>query len=114
MIQHQIIDRLKDCESPDSVISVLREQAQAFHNFRGEDGKLMVWLKRTVDVLHTLSTSDVFSEGIGLVCVDSIHWTTPPEYLFSLAIPTSKSNRRWNRYTSRSMCPNWLYSSESF
>jgi fungal STAND N-terminal Goodbye domain len=73
LIQHQIIDRLKDCESPDSVINVLREQAQAFRNFRGEDGKLMVWLKRTVNVLHTLSTSDVLSEGIGLVRVDSIN-----------------------------------------
>jgi hypothetical protein len=73
LIQHQIIDQLKDCESPDSVINVLREQAQAFRTFRGDDGKLMIWLKRTVDVLHTLSTSGVLGEGFGLVCFDSIH-----------------------------------------
>ena len=29
---------------------------------------IWIWLKRTVDVLHTLSTS-VLGEGIGLVCV---------------------------------------------
>jgi hypothetical protein len=75
LIQHQIIDRLKDCESPDSVIEVLREQAQAFRNFRGDDDKLMIWLKRTVDVLHTLSTSGVLGEGIGLVCKYSFHLT---------------------------------------
>jgi hypothetical protein len=75
LIQHQIIDRLKDCESPDSVIEVLREQAEAFGNFRGDDGKVMIWLKRTVDVLHTISTSGVLSEGIGLVCIYSFHLT---------------------------------------
>ena len=75
LIRHQIIDRLKDCESPDSVIDVLREQAQAFRNFRGDDGKLMIWLKRTVVVLHTLSTSGVLGESIGLVRIYSFHLT---------------------------------------
>ena len=67
--QHQIIDKLGNCESADTVINVLQDQAQAFRDFRGDDGKLMTWLKRTVDVLYTLSTSGVLGEGIGLVCV---------------------------------------------
>ena len=71
LVQHQIIDRLMNCESADSVIDVLQEQAQAFRNFRGDDGKLMTWLKRTVNALYTLSTSGVLGEGIGLVCVYS-------------------------------------------
>jgi hypothetical protein len=69
LVQHQIVDKLVNCESADSVIDVLQEQAQAFRNFRGDDGKLMTWLKRTVNVLYTLSTSGVLGEGIGLVCV---------------------------------------------
>jgi hypothetical protein len=73
LIQHQIVDRLKNCESPESVMDALQEQAQAFRNFRGDDGKLMVWLKRTVGVLHSLSTSGVLGEDIGLVRVYSIH-----------------------------------------
>ena len=71
LTQHQIIDKLVNCESADSVIDVLQEQAQAFRNFRGDDGKLMTWLKRTVNVLYTLSTSGVLGEGIGLVCLNS-------------------------------------------
>ena len=71
LVQHQVIDRLTNCESADSVIDVLQEQAQAFRNFRGDDGKLMTWLKRTVTALFTLSTSGVLGEGIGLVCVYS-------------------------------------------
>jgi hypothetical protein len=45
--------------NPDSVIDVLQEEAQAFRNFRGDNGKLMTWLKRTVNVLHILSTSSI-------------------------------------------------------
>jgi hypothetical protein len=67
LLQHQIIDKLVNCESADSIIDVLQGQAQAFRNFRGGDGKLMTWLKRTVNVLHILSTSSILGEGIGLV-----------------------------------------------
>jgi hypothetical protein len=78
LVQHQIIDKLVNCQSADSVFHVLQEQAQAFRNFRRDDGKLMTWLKRTVNVLYTLSTSAVLGEGVGLVCV----------YLFPLACTT--------------------------
>ena len=77
LLQHQIDDKLVNCESADSVIDVLREQAQAFRSFRGADGKLMTWLKRTVNILHSLSTSDVISGAISSVCVNSSrHWRT--------------------------------------
>ena len=72
LVQHQIIDKLVNCESADSVIDVLQEQAQAFRNFRGDDGKLMTWLKRTVNALYILSSSGVLGEGIGLVRVYSL------------------------------------------
>ena len=73
LIQHQIIRKLVNCQSAESVIHVLQEQAQAFRNFRGDDGKIMTWLKRTVNVLYTLSTSSVLSAGIGLVSIYSCH-----------------------------------------
>jgi hypothetical protein len=75
LAQHQIINELKNCESADSVIDILQKQAQAFRNFRGDDGKLMIWLKRTVKVLYTLSTSSVLGGAIGLVRVHS-SWLT--------------------------------------
>ncbi len=73
LLQHQIIDKLVNCESADSVIDVLQGQAQAFRDFRGDDGKLMTWLKRTVNALHTLSTSGVLGEGVGLVRLHTSH-----------------------------------------
>ncbi|KAN0120604.1 hypothetical protein V8E52_004431 [Russula decolorans] len=66
LVQHQVVDKLVNCQSADSVIDVLQEQAQAFRNFRGDDGRVMTWLKQTVDVLDSLSTSGVLGEGIGL------------------------------------------------
>ena len=68
LLQHQLIDKLVNCQSADSVTEVLQEQAQALRIFRGDDGKLMKWLKRTVNVLYTLSTS-VLGEAVGLVRV---------------------------------------------
>ena len=77
LVQHPIIDKLVKCESADSVIDVLQEQAQAFRDFRGDDGKLMMWTKRTVNVVYTLSTtSGVLGGAVGLVCVQrSLHLT---------------------------------------
>jgi hypothetical protein len=75
LVQHQVIDKLVNCRSADSVIDVLQEQAQAFRNFRGDDGRAMTWLRQTVNVLHSLSTSGVLGEGIGLVWIYSFHLT---------------------------------------
>lgn len=69
LAQHQFIDKLGRCESPESVIDFLQEQAEAFHQFRGEDGKVMTWLKRTIHVMYTLSTSGILGGAIGLVRV---------------------------------------------
>ena len=89
--QHQIIDKLVNCGSADSVVDVLQEQAQAFRNFRGDDGKLKTWLKRTVNVLYTLSNSGVLGQGIGLVCVHSFHWHVPHNVLFLQPFPPAEA-----------------------
>ena len=61
--------RLLHCDSSDSVLGILQEQAHAFNQFRNGDWKvqLMRRLKPTVDILLGLSTGGVFGEGFGLV-----------------------------------------------
>ena len=61
--------RLLGCDSSDSVLGILQEQAHALNQFRNGDRKvqLMRHLKPTVDILLGLSTSGVFGEGFGLV-----------------------------------------------
>ena len=86
LLQHQIVDRLVNCQSADSVIDVLQDQAQATRNIMGDDGRLMTWLKRTVNVLHALSTSSLLREGIGMVRLLTFHQYTPRNiFLFSIS-----------------------------
>ncbi len=86
LLQHQIFDRLVNCQSADSVIDVLQDQAQATRNIRGDDGRLMTWLKRTVNVLHAISTSSLLREGIGMVRPITFHQYTPSNiFLFSIS-----------------------------
>ena len=65
--EHPLAQQLENCDSVDSITSVLQEHARKFHEFRGEDGKIMKSLKCAVHVLYTLSTSTTLGEGIGLV-----------------------------------------------
>jgi hypothetical protein len=67
LADHPLAKQIETCDSVDSVTLVLEEQAQAFREFRGDDGKIMKSLKSVVRVLHALSTSTALSEGIGLV-----------------------------------------------
>src|SRR5579863_9786494 len=64
---HPLAHQLQNCDSVDSVTAVLQEQARAFSEFRGTDGKIMKSLKHVVSVLFTLSDSTVLGEAIGLV-----------------------------------------------
>jgi hypothetical protein len=71
----------------------------------------MTWLKRTVNVLHILSTSSILGEGIGLVRHHTSHYNTlRTNSFFSSASPTSKSNFRGNGYTSWRRCSVWVRS----
>ncbi|KAH9957516.1 hypothetical protein BC827DRAFT_654119 [Russula dissimulans] len=67
LIQHQVFTKLMTCQSVVSVVDVLHEQTTAFQSSRGDDyGKLMKWIKRIVDILHTLSTNNVLVGGVGM------------------------------------------------
>jgi hypothetical protein len=74
LVDHPFTKQLETCDSVDSITAVLQEQAQTFHDFRGDNGKLLKSLKSSVDVLYTLSISAVLGEGIGLVRPRSLIW----------------------------------------
>jgi hypothetical protein len=67
LIDHPLAKELENCNSVDAIMDVLQQQARAFTEFRGDDSKIRKSLKRTVQVLHALSTSTTLSEGVGLV-----------------------------------------------
>ena len=67
LVGHPLYEKLITCDSVESITAVLQEQAQAFLKFGGEDGKIMKSLKCAVHVLHSLSSSSLLGEAIGLV-----------------------------------------------
>jgi hypothetical protein len=93
---------LQDCNSVDSVSSVLQKQAQRFHQFRGEDGKIMKSLKSVVNVLYNFSTSGVLSEGVGIVRPKLLIFDLVSNMHF-LAVVTCKSSICCFRYLARCM-----------
>ena len=66
LADHPLAEQLQSCDSVDSVTAVLREQTQAFSEFRGKD-KVLRPLKNAVSVLYKLSAAANFGRDIGLV-----------------------------------------------
>jgi hypothetical protein len=68
LIGHPLVKKLESCDSADSIIAILQEQAQIFRDVRGDDGKVMKSIIYSVNILYTLSIGTV---GIGLVHLES-------------------------------------------
>jgi hypothetical protein len=66
LAKHPLAEQLQNCDSVESVTVVLREQTQAFSDFRGRD-KILKLLKNAVSVLHKLSATADLGQGFGLV-----------------------------------------------
>jgi len=89
---HRFATQFETCSSVESISSILQEHAQAFHEFRGEGGKIIKALKSTVHILYTFSIGAVFSEGLSLVRLKMLIASVFPSNVYSIAIPTCKGN----------------------
>jgi len=69
LLLHPLAARLQSCHSPDAILAVLQEQAQAIDQFWNGKEKLITWLDPIVRVVFALSSS--LGEGIGLVIVEA-------------------------------------------
>ena len=63
-----LASELQSCESVNSVLDILRDQANALD--RSGDRKLMNWIDPLVHVLSTFS--DALGDGVSLVCITNI------------------------------------------
>jgi hypothetical protein len=60
-----IADALRGCDSPNAVLDLLQDKANAFKNYRDGDRTLINWLKPVVQVVHGFS--GVLGPAISLV-----------------------------------------------
>jgi hypothetical protein len=65
LASHPLLPNLQSCESPDAVLTVLREQVPAYNQSRNGDDGLTKWVTPTVNVLY--SFSETIGQGVGLV-----------------------------------------------
>jgi len=57
LASHPLAGKLQNCDSIESVTIVIQDQARAFSQVRGDNGRIVKSLKGIVSVLYTLSAS---------------------------------------------------------
>jgi hypothetical protein len=102
LANHSLAAKFQYCDAVESITAVLQEQARAFTEFRGDDGKIMKCLQGVVSVLYTLSTSTALGEAIGLVCTNAL-MEIAHLMLHLAAFPTCKGHICWHCHSSRCM-----------
>ena len=71
LAKHPLAEQFQNCQSVDSVATLLEEQARVFNEFRKGD-KIMKYLKSVVSVLFTVSAFVPRGHAPGTVCPWSI------------------------------------------
>jgi hypothetical protein len=70
LASHSLLPSLQSCDSPEAVLTVLREQIPAFSQSQGGDDGLIKWVTPIVNVLYAFSAT--VGQGVGLVRIKMI------------------------------------------
>ena len=69
LASHPLLPTFQSCNSPEAILTVLREQIPAFGQSQNGDDGLTKWLTPTVNVLYAFSAT--LGQGAGLVNIKS-------------------------------------------
>jgi hypothetical protein len=67
LTSHPLLPRLQSCNSPEAILTVLREQIPTFNQSHNDDDRLTKWVEPTVNVVYAFSAT--VGQGVGLVRV---------------------------------------------
>jgi hypothetical protein len=67
LTSHPLLPRLQSCDSPEAILTVLREKIPTFNQSQNGDDRLTTWVSPTVNVLYAFSAT--VGQGVGLVCI---------------------------------------------
>ena len=65
LASHPLLPNLQSCDSPEAVLTVLREQIPVFRQSQNGDDGLTKWVTPTVNVLYAFSAT--LGQGVGMV-----------------------------------------------
>jgi hypothetical protein len=69
LLTHPLAAQLQHCNSPSSILDVLRQQVQELNQSQRRNERWTRWLDPTVNVLHAFA--ETLGEGVSLVCLNS-------------------------------------------
>ena len=67
LTSHPLLPTLQSCDSPDAILTVLREQVPRSNPSQNGNDRLTKWVAPTVNVLYAFSAT--VGQGVGLVCI---------------------------------------------
>jgi hypothetical protein len=67
LASHPLLSSLQSCDSPEAVLTVLRDQTPTFNQSQNGDERLTKWVAPTVNVVYAFSST--VGQGVGLVCI---------------------------------------------
>lgn len=73
LANHSLTKQLRNCQSVESVMAILQEQAQGFSEFRGSD-EIIKSLESVVSTLSRVSAIAAAAYDIGMVCHKLLIW----------------------------------------
>jgi hypothetical protein len=65
LASHPLLPNLQSCDSPEAILTVIRQQIPAFGQSQNDEDGLTKWVTPTVNVLYSFSAT--ISGGLGLV-----------------------------------------------
>ncbi|KAI0263673.1 hypothetical protein BGY98DRAFT_1182067, partial [Russula aff. rugulosa BPL654] len=65
LVEHPLLPRLQSCDSPEAILTVLREQTSEFNQSQNSDDGLTTWVTPTVNVLYSFSATIGGVVGLG-------------------------------------------------
>ena len=104
---HPLFAKLEACNSPDAVLTTLREQILQQDQSRSIDDKLTKWLNPTVNVIYNFSQA--IGGGVSLVSLNGRRLICPRSDVHCYAgIPTCGGDLHWDRCPSFRECHLWF------
>jgi hypothetical protein len=90
LAKHPLLPRLQSCESPEAILTVLREGTPDSSQSQNSDDRLTKWVNPTVNVLYSFSAT--IGGVVGLVNIGIFPYDIVQSNIYLSGIPTSKHN----------------------
>ncbi len=104
LAKHPLLPRLQSCDSPEAILTVLREQTPEFNQSQNIDDGLTNWVTPTVNVLYSFSAT--VGGVVGLVNIRKFPYDDIVQSnVYLSGIPTSKRNLYRDWRSSPGPCP---------